>query len=355
MRSILFSGRNQNTAERVALQGRKERKVFMRKALLIVAMLLLVTPVMATTTITATPEGSGAGYRTVSIGYVTDVNVRAFALDINVDAGPTFSNIRDFNVGESNGNPGSGKIGYGIFPGRFRDYIVVTNPNWTDPNYNPTVASSEPGASGTGMGQNKMIVELGSLYTGDANKPKLSGTLFRFDVVGTAGTYNLAMVADALRGGVVNVDGNAITATLQGTSVVIPAQQTDCFPNTDPGYNDWVTFGKPTCWCFPRQCHGDADGLAQGSAKAGFAYVGTNDLNIFVSAFNVLEPTKGPGIATIPNGICADFDHQAQGSAKAGFARVGTNDLNVFVTYFNVLEPTKGPGVPGDCGGNINP
>ena len=84
----------------------------MRKALLIVAMLLLVTPVMATTTITAVNEGVSVGsdgnyIATVRIDYSgvagVDVNVRAFALDINIDGNSTFSNIRNFNVGEANG------------------------------------------------------------------------------------------------------------------------------------------------------------------------------------------------------------------------------------------------------------
>jgi hypothetical protein len=73
------------------------------------------------------------------------------------------------------------------------------------------------------MGYGSMIVELGTLYTGDANRPnKLAGTLFRFDVSaqGLTGTFNLAIAADTLRGGVVNQDGNAITATFNGTPVV---------------------------------------------------------------------------------------------------------------------------------------
>lgn len=194
----------------------------MKKALLIVAMLLLVTPVMATTTITAVQEGEftadGMKQRTVRIDYSTDVNVRAFALDINIDAGPTFDNIRNFKTGESN----AVSKGYGIFPSRFRDFIVVTGPNWVDPNYNPTVAWNEPGSANTGMGWPKMIVEMGTLFAGDANKPAMSGTLFRFDVnsEGGSGTFCITIAANTLRGGVVGNDGNAITASYVGTCVV---------------------------------------------------------------------------------------------------------------------------------------
>jgi len=231
MRSFLFSGRNQNTAERVALQGRKERKVLMRKALLIVALLLLVTPVMATTTITAVQEGQftasdGNKVQTVRIDYSSNVDVRAFALDINIDSNngsPNFQGIRNFKVGESNGAMAGGSSGYGIFPSRFRQFIVVTGPNWVDPNYNPTTAYNEPGTTSHtwGMGYPQMIVEMGTLYAGDPNKPAQSGTLFRFDVNawGATGTFKLTIAADAMRGGVVGNDGNAIAANFVGTSI----------------------------------------------------------------------------------------------------------------------------------------
>jgi hypothetical protein len=211
----------------------------MRKALLIVAMLLLVTPVMATTTITAVQESQftapdGNKVQTVRIDYSSDVNIRAFALDINIDSNnnsPNFQGIRNFKTGESN----AASPGYGIFPSRFRDFIQVLNSTdvntadggWADPNYNPTTSWNEPGTTSHtwGMGYPQMIVEMGTLYVGDANKPPLSGTLFRFDVNswGVVGTFNLTIAADTLRGGVVNSDGNTITATCVGTAITFTA------------------------------------------------------------------------------------------------------------------------------------
>jgi len=231
MRSFLFSGRNQDTARRVALQGRKERKVFMKKTLLIVAMLLLVaTPVMATTTVKVlvnpaeqftAPDGNKV--QPVSIAYDSDADVRAFALDINIDStggAPNFQGIRDFKTGEST----AASPGYGIFPSRFRDFIVVTSPVWSDPNYNPTVAWNEPESTDTGMGFPKMIVEMGTLFADEVNKPALSGTLFKFDVNawGATGTFHITVAANTLRGGVVGNDGNGITGAdlvLEGNDV----------------------------------------------------------------------------------------------------------------------------------------
>jgi beta-lactam-binding protein with PASTA domain len=220
-------------------KGRKERKVLMRKALLIVAMLLVVAPVMATTTVKVlvnkadqftAPDGNKV--QPVSIAYVTDVDIRAFALDINIDSNggsPNFQGIRNFKTGESNGAKVDGVSGYGIFPSRFRDFVNPSTPDacyaLSSPGtYNPTVAWNEPETTdhNSGMGFPKMIVEMGTLYDGDPNKPAHTGTLFTFDVNawGQTGTFQFTVKANALRGGVVNTDGNTITAAYEPNVVV---------------------------------------------------------------------------------------------------------------------------------------
>jgi len=164
----------------------------------------------------------------VTIAYYSDVNVRAFALDINIDSNsgsPNFQRIRSFKVGESN----AASPGYGIFPSRFRDFVTVAPPNWNvDTNYNPTTAWNEPETTDhdSGMGYPKMIVEMGTLYAGDANKPLLNTTctLFKFDVnnYGQLGTFHITVKANALRGGVVNGDGNTITAAYEANDACFP-------------------------------------------------------------------------------------------------------------------------------------
>jgi len=128
-----------------------------------------------------------------------------------------------------------------------------------------------------------------------------------------------------------------------------PGGPVECFPSCHKDYAQWVSVSKPDCWCYPRQCHGDADGKAQGSEKTGIYYVGTNDLNILIAAWQVKEPPNGPGIASIQNGICADFARDQQGSAKTGLMRVSTNDLNILIANWLVKEPPKGPGTELDC------
>ena len=128
----------------------------------------------------------------------------------------------------------------------------------------------------------------------------------------------------------------------------IAAPSTECVSSTAPFYADWVAFGKPACWCYAANCKGDADGLKEGNALAGYRKVYTGDLNILLSAYDIKEPPKGPGIATIPNGICADFDRTKEGNALAGYRRVYTGDLNILLANYDVKEPPKGPGI-GDC------
>ena len=81
---------------------------------------------------------------------------------------------------------------------------------------------------------------------------------------------------------------------------------------TNSFYANWVTNGKPRCWAYPRQCHGDVDGKKQLQN-----WVGSNDLAIFKTAFRVNPLPAG--------GTCTDFDH-----AKQLQNWVGSNDLKIF-------------------------
>jgi hypothetical protein len=322
----------------------------MTRILLIVAMLLVVSPAMGVT-ITATDEGNGV----VRIGYTGGGGaggIRAFALDITSDNGATMNSISDYNVGESN----STKKGFGIFPGKFRDYIAPATPNWGDVNYNPVAPVGDP-AAGTGLGTGAITVELGSLYK-DANAPPDAGTLFKLHLSGS-GDANLCITTNATRGNVVKEDATEASVTLPAGGGGAPAGCIkvlfDCLPSGALGYADWVTLGRPNCWCYPRQCHGDADGKKQGNTITGIYWVGENDLNIFSAAYKKLEPPKGSGIGSVPNGICADFARDKQGNTITGIYRVGENDLNRFTAYYKKLEPPKGSGTPADCGGSLVP
>jgi hypothetical protein len=104
--------------------------------------------------------------------------------------------------------------------------------------------------------------------------------------------------------------------------ITIPCIAEDCLKETAPEYPTWDNWGKPDCWCYCRQCHGDIDCLNFLGKSVTLA-----DLNLLKAAFN----RTNAELALIPNGICADLDHD-------GFLgkRVTLADLNIFKTYFNL-------------------
>jgi len=77
------------------------------------------------------------------------------ALDITVDNNTIIAGISNFKTGEST----AASKGFGIFPGRFRDYINAANPNWVDPNYTPVAPAGDPDARG-GIGTNGVTMSL---------------------------------------------------------------------------------------------------------------------------------------------------------------------------------------------------
>jgi len=325
----------------------------MKKLSVILALLLFAGPALAAVRIIVEPDG-----QTAAVKYETDgEKVRAFALDLTVDAG-TIEGISDFVRGEST----AAQPGYGIFPANFARYITVDPDTgevaaWDIDEYTPVADPCDPGALG-GLGTSGITVEMGALYypTDDnsPNAPPNSGMLFKLTLSQEA---NLTVALNEVRGGIVLTDPDvAATVDLaEATSVIVSGGGSDLLPASHPDYAAWVTVGKPTCWAYPRQCHGDADGLKGGAPGTGFYYVGPADLNVLVAAWQVKEPPFGPGIAAIENGICADFARDQGGSEATGVYRVGSTDLNRLVANWLVKEAPNGPGVPSDCGGNYNP
>ncbi|MGD0553253.1 MAG: PASTA domain-containing protein [Sedimentisphaerales bacterium] len=194
----------------------------MKKILLVIAMLIIAAPVLATVSVTATDKGSGVAE--IRYNCSAAEKVRAFALDITVDNGLVISNIRDFNTGESK-KPGGG---YGIFPAKFADYINVNppGPNWADTRYTPVARTTDPNTK-SGLGTGAITVELGTLYV-DPNSPGTSGLLFRLDVNGNgAADGNLSIALNGVRGGIVLEDANlapspVLTGTKMASLITLP-------------------------------------------------------------------------------------------------------------------------------------
>jgi hypothetical protein len=117
------------------------------------------------------------------------------------------------------------------------------------------------------------------------------------------------------------LETTAEASTNLPTSCLVQGPLECLFNDGSTEYLNWVSFGKPDCWCYRRQCRGDGDGLMAGPFP-----VGIPDLNLLRAWINKAGVNSTPG-------ICADFDH-----AAAGPFRVGIPDLNILRAYIN--KPT---------------
>jgi hypothetical protein len=97
-----------------------------------------------------------------------------------------------------------------------------------------------------------------------------------------------------------------------------------CFPCAHPDYFEWLSVGKPDCWCYPRQCHGDADNLPYGKSNY---WVSLPDLAILKNAWNK------PLSMLTGTDICADFDYKPYGKS---FYRVSLPDLAILKANWNI-------------------
>ena len=92
----------------------------------------------------------------------------------------------------------------------------------------------------------------------------------------------------------------------------------ECWKSTAPGYADWVAWGRPSCWCYQRNCRGDINGVKN------ITWVSVADLTALTSAYGKSDTA----LALITNGICADINH------TKNITRVSVADLTVLTSYY---------------------
>jgi hypothetical protein len=306
----------------------------MKKMLFVIIAVMLVSPVWAAVKVVAIPDRDPANVNNppvpssgvVAIRYqgLNSQRARAFALDIIVDNG-VITEIGNFKRGTDNGS-------YGIFPGNFSRYITVLDTGevetWDVNSYTPVADPNDPGAL-TGLNTSGITIEMGSLYENAANAPNpesANGVLLC--TIKCSQTCLLTITTNQTRGGVVLEDASVADVNLAGaTNVTVEVGNgsgTSAYTGSHP--EQWIEVGQPACWLSsvnPRQCHGDADGMAQGKQQF---WVSTNDLDILIAAWNKpLSSLSG-------NQICADFDHLPQGKQQF---RVSTNDLDILIANWN--------------------
>ncbi len=316
------------------------------KKLMFLMMALLVAPAMATVTISVVDNGNGTA-DIVAVADGTDLNgnldslVAGFGLDLSVDVG-TIDAVTNFMA---TGESVDGAEGYGIFMGTILftgdpvDGIDLANVD-----YSPVAPADAPDLPGQ-LGTSAIVVELGCLFNVNTPEgaPLATTTLC---TIGVSEEATLTLGENATRGGVVLIGGGAPSGVvLESGLVTIDV----CYPGApgDPAYDEWVDAGKPDCWCWPRQCHGDADGYKQGTSVFGFRWVDTDDLDVLIDAWQIEQTPHGVGVT--PAQACADFDHLRQGTSVFGFRRVDTDDLDILIASWQIEEPGHGVGIPADC------
>jgi hypothetical protein len=208
---------------------------------------MLVAPVMAAVELDCAVDSS---LLTISYDANTETElVRAFALDVNV-------------VGASIASVVSVNSKYYIYPGTI---IIDANGDVNNPG-TPVAPANDPGALG-GLPGPACTLEMGSLYEegDDGNAPDKSGFLISLSLSGMSPAGGVVSVTtNETRGRIVMED-----STSRDANCVCGWQPEECFPPNHPDYNEWVAVGKPHCWCYPRQCQGDADGLLRAKTTIG--------------------------------------------------------------------------------------
>lgn len=302
----------------------------MKKLVLVLAIALIAAPSFGAVTMTLTQVGTTNVY---NVNYATsDANLpRAFALTVQVAGGGKISAVSGFKTGVST----AASKGYGIFPGT----IDINSVTGVPASYGTPVApATDPGAAGSGIGTSKVVLELGSLYAGDANKPATSGVLCTVAIDCNGKTVNQTLSAaleSTYRGGVVMENGAQPAVTIASVTYTGCAP-TDCMKTTASGYPagpagqgyvNWVAAGKPACWCYQYQQLGDIDGKEEGTGL-GIKRIGAVDLGIFKTNYG-----KKRAVLNGTSGICADIDHLDEGTGL-GIKAVGAVDLAIFKTNY---------------------
>ena len=200
-------------------------------------------------------------------------------------------------------------------------------------------------------------------------------------IISSDGGSEFELYVNALRGGVIGEDGDPMVVLGLDAGPAKNGQGkgkiSECYGAADKRQKQgvpvgtgttWYNSGKPVCWCYPRQCHGDADGKSVGGTFPGYQFVQYDDLNIMSLAWLVKDKPKDPvgvvGVVHPASGrklVCADFKHNKVGGVFPGYQRVEYSDLNEMSLYWLGFDPPKdGKNVPpitypaNDClGGSI--
>jgi hypothetical protein len=310
----------------------------MRKIFLLLVVLMLVAPALARVDVTLTQVGK-TNEVIVSFDATSEPNrVRAFSLDLRALSAKKILSIvpGSYFIGES-----ADSNGYGIFPGSID---INDTSGEVDSNGTPDCNGNDYDGTLSGLDSNGVTFEMGSLYVGAANAPGKSGVLFKI-LVEDGENYTVDVNENAIRGGIVMEDPNEQV----DVNLTPVALNFDCFPSDHDDFANWVAAGKPDCWCYDRQCHGDADDTSDGHEDPLVErWVIMADYSILVAGW---QKKRSESTATpFSEYICADFGHDNDGHEDDLVKRwVTMDDYSILVGNWQKKVSEAGANVDPNC------
>jgi len=320
----------------------------MRKVLPILVALLMAAPALADVNITAEDAGSGSSQLKIYYETTGSEVIRGIALKLTITDG-TIEDVNDVVVDEAACNA------YIDYYYSNPDYLTVDlsgdESNLPGGDAHPIANPDEAGAL-TPSSTSEFSISMGVLDNNGEQAGLSGGPTLLCTVqltIPAPGPACVLIEEDMLRGGVVGDDVD--TVNVPGTCVTVSALPENCFTEGGliPGdalYDEWESVGSPDCWCYVRQCHGDADGIQQLHGKNNIPpnhWVGAPDLGILSAGFKL--PNDDPGFSSF---ICADFNRTLEPHGKNNIPpdhRVGAPDLGILSAYFKLPDEN----VPADC------
>jgi hypothetical protein len=327
----------------------------MRKLLCLLAILALTAPLFAgTITLTVVDNHNG----TCTVGYETWAGTFkpvGLAVEVVAGTGDTISK-EDLSLYD----PAVADSFFDVFIDYAANHTNYADPGNADPATGAWLGVAHPlAAPGTTAGalavnpttgvldvpRQDVSICMGSLV-GDAPTTPKSLAILTIADGATTGVIDL----DTIRGGVVDAGGQQMTVTWKIDGVVDstpPINFTvtnECYAG-QADYAQWVLVGKPTCWCYPRQCHGDANGCQQTEKGLQPFWVGSHDLTILSTGWK--KPNTDPAFSSF---VCADFDHISHSEKGIAWSfRVGGPDLTILSTYWKAPNAPHLVAPPADC------
>jgi len=284
----------------------------MKKVVCLIAVLALTASTYAGVVITAA-EGTGPNDNKLVLSYTADAGDELVGLAVVLDAGTGGDTIK-VNSGWAIDSF------FDVFIDAYKtDPAKLDDTTFGDDGTTPFADTEGPGQVTTDSAKVSLcLAALPADHLGKASSSELA--VIDVNDGDADGAVTVCVTLDTLRGGPVDIEG-AVAATIEGSCVTIILGTPECLKNTAPEYNAWVSYGKPDCWCFRRQCNGDANGAAVLGK-----WVTSADLNILKAVYNATLAN----VLAYPGGICADFNHAAVLGKP-----VTSADLNILKLYYN--------------------